>query len=64
VNQSSINQQDVKGIPVILPPLQRQELFARRFRCSSELADRQHSSLTELDALFSSLQHLAFRGQL
>jgi type I restriction enzyme S subunit len=64
VNQSSINQQDVKAIPVILPPLAQQELFARRLRSSRTLVDRQSSFLMELDTLFSSLQHFAFQGEL
>jgi len=64
VNQSSINQQDVKGIPVILPPLLQQELFAERLRGLEKLSDRQRASLMKLDVLFGSLQHRAFRGEL
>lgn len=64
VNQSSINQQDVKGIPVILPPLPQQELFAERLRGLETLSNWHRASLTELDALFASLQYRAFRGEL
>lgn len=64
VNQSSINQQDVKSIPLIVPPLLQQELFARRVTLSDALAARQRACLTEMDALFASLQHRAFRGEL
>jgi type I restriction enzyme S subunit len=64
VNQSSINQQDVKGIPVILPPLPQQELFAQRLRRLGTLDKRQRACLMQLDALFASLQHGAFRGEL
>lgn len=64
VNQSSINQQDVKSIPVVLPPLSRQLLFRQRLRYSESLAERQRSSLAAFGSLFSSLQHGAFRGEL
>jgi type I restriction enzyme S subunit len=43
-------------------PLQRE--FARRVRAVEKLKTAQHASLAELDALFVSLQHRAFRGVL
>jgi type I restriction enzyme S subunit len=64
VNQSSINQQDVKSIPVALPPLPEQERFARYVRASQLLADAHRSSGVALDALFASLQAQAFAGEL
>lgn len=64
VNQSSINQQDVKSIPIILPPLSDQERYAQRVRASMILADSHHSSELALDALFASLQAKAFLGEL
>jgi type I restriction enzyme S subunit len=64
VNQSSINQQDVKSIPLFLPPLPLQEQFARRVAARQELVARQMGSLTQLECLFASLQHHAFRGEL
>jgi type I restriction enzyme S subunit len=64
VNQSSINQQDVKSIPVVLPPPSLQMLFTQRLRRSESLAERQRSSLTTFDALFCSLQGRAYRGEL
>ncbi len=64
VNQSSINQQDVKSIPVVLPPRSQQELFARRLQFLRSLTSVHHSSLAKLNMLFSSLQHVAFAGEL
>ncbi len=64
VNQSSINQQDVKSIPVGLPPLPQQELFASYVRSSRRLRNVHRYSRVQLDALFASLQHRAFAGAL
>jgi type I restriction enzyme S subunit len=62
VNQSSINQQDVKSIPVVLPPLPQQEFFAQYVRASQVLAAAHRSSAVALDSLFASLQGQAFAG--
>jgi type I restriction enzyme S subunit len=64
VNQSSINQQDVKSIPVALPPLPQQERFARNVRATQMLADANRSSGVSLEALFASIQGRAFAGDL
>jgi type I restriction enzyme S subunit len=59
-----INLTDVKLMPIILPPQQDQETFARRARAIETLKAKNHASLAALDALFASLQHRAFRGEL
>jgi type I restriction enzyme S subunit len=64
VNQSSINQQDVKALRVNVPPLPLQHEFARRVAAVDKLKTAQRASLAHLDALFASLQHRAFRGEL
>jgi len=64
VNQSSINQQDVKALPVIVPPLALQRLFTQRLAARERLKAAHDSSRAELEALFESLQHRAFRGEL
>jgi len=64
VNQSSINQQDVKGFLVNVPPLPLQQEFARRIAAVEKLKTAHRTALAELDALFASLQHRAFRGEL
>lgn len=64
VNQSSINQQDVKGFTINVPSISLQNRF------SSVLAEigRQRSlhiaAISQTQQLFASLQHRAFRGEL
>jgi len=64
VNQSSINQQDVKSLTVLLPPLHLQQSFADRLRAIESLKINHRIALAESDALFASLQHRAFAGAL
>jgi type I restriction enzyme S subunit len=47
-----------------LPPLDLQHEFARRVAAVEKLKTAQRAALAELDALFASLQHRAFRGEL
>ena len=49
---------------MILPPLPLQKEFARRVEAVEKLKASHGASLSELDALFASLQHRAFRGDL
>lgn len=64
VNQSSINQQDVRGFHFPLPPLTLQQAFARRVATVEALKATHRASLAKLDELFASLQDRAFRGEL
>ena len=64
VNQSSINQQDVRRFQINVPPLPLQHDFARRVTVVEKLQAAHRASLAELDVLFASLQHRAFRGEL
>ena len=48
----------------IVPPIALQREFARRVGAVEKLKTAQRASLAELDALFASLQHRAFRGEL
>ena len=59
-----INLGDVKLMPIILPPQREQESFARTATVIEVLKATHRAALTELDALFASLQHRAFRGEL
>lgn len=54
----------VEQFRVLLPPIESQLRFARRVARISELKKSMHASLAELDCLFASLQHRAFRGEL
>ena len=47
-----------------VPPLDLQCKFARRVEAVEKLKAAHRASLSELDALFASLQHRAFRGEL
>lgn len=51
-------------IRLIFPPPELQNEFARRVAAVEKLKAPHHASLAEMDALFASLQHRAFRGQL
>ena len=62
--QFNINTESLGAIPVPLTPLPLQREFARRVRAVEKLKTAQRASLAELDALFATLQHHAFRGEL
>jgi type I restriction enzyme S subunit len=54
----------IKAIRIPIPPIGRQEEFAATV-AKLEISRKIHSnSATEMDSLFSSLQHRAFRGEL
>ena len=55
---------DGKLMPIILPLRAAQDKFARQANVVEALKTAQRASLAEVDALFSSLQHRAFRGEL
>jgi type I restriction enzyme S subunit len=54
----------VRSVMVPVPPLLAQEKFAVIVASVEGRASIFNRSLTELDALFTSLQHRAFRGEL
>lgn len=51
-------------IQIILPPIEMQRYFARQVLSIQEQLDQFRNSASNLDALFASLQHRAFRGEL
>ncbi|MET0793848.1 MAG: restriction endonuclease subunit S [Polyangiaceae bacterium] len=53
-----------RGFEVPLPPLKLQQTFAQQIAAVEKLKSAQRASLAELDALFATLQHRAFRGEL
>ena len=61
---SGLNMGLIKGMPVLLPPIKLQRDFARRVSAVEKLKTAHRASLAELDALFATLQHRAFRGEL
>ncbi len=63
-SMKNISQEKVFGIRTILPPISLQREFARRVTAVEKLKAAQRASLAELDALFATLQHRAFQGNL
>jgi type I restriction enzyme S subunit len=64
VNQSSINQSDVRSIRLPLPLMKSQRKFADAVRNLKTQRRRSRQSGYAIDILFASLQHRAFSGQL
>ncbi len=54
----------LKAMPIPLPPLALQQNFATRLQSLNALKATHRAALAEFDALFASLQHRAFRGEL
>ncbi|MCX6980547.1 MAG: restriction endonuclease subunit S [Verrucomicrobia bacterium] len=54
----------ITAIKIPVPPITLQREFARRVTAVEALKTAQRASLAELDALFATLQHRAFRGEL
>jgi type I restriction enzyme S subunit len=62
--QSGVNLELLENYPAYLPPLPLQQTFARRVAAVERLKAGHRAALAHLDALFASLQHRAFRGEL
>ncbi len=61
---ASINKTQLKGFPVLQPPLPLQLEFEQRLAALSKSTKSGMSGYEGLEALFASLQHRAFRGEL
>ena len=59
-----LNMGIIKKMPVKLPPLELQQTFATRVAAVERLKEAHRKHLAQLDALFASLQHSAFKGEL
>ncbi len=64
VAQKTVNLADLKGLTVLAPPLALQQTFATRIQAIESLKTTHRTALSELDALFASLQQRAFAGEL
>jgi type I restriction enzyme S subunit len=62
--KAGLNFDDIRSFLVPLPPIDLQREFARRVGVVEKLKAVQRASLAKLDALFASLQHRSFRGEL
>jgi type I restriction enzyme S subunit len=61
---ASINMSQLRSFPLLVPPVNLQHDFGTRIAFIEKLKTSHKASLAELDALFASLQHRAFSGQL
>lgn len=64
VSQPTLNIKQLSETTVVLPPIELQHEFARRVQTTEKLMTVQRAALAELDALFATLQHQAFHGEL
>ncbi len=55
---------DIKAMAIPLPPMKLQREFSHRINSFNKLRSTAQTALNTLDALFASLQHRAFRGEL
>ena len=62
--QKNINLALLRNLAVPVPPIKMQREFARRVTAVERMKTAHRASLAELDALFATLQHRAFRGEL
>jgi type I restriction enzyme, S subunit len=62
--QKNINLAILRDLDIPFPPLSLQQEFASRIAAVEKLKAAHRASLSHLDALFASLQHRAFRGEL
>lgn len=63
-SMKNISQEKLLSVRTVLPPLAIQRDFVRRLAAVEQLKRTHRASLAHLDALFASLQHRAFRGEL
>jgi type I restriction enzyme S subunit len=61
---ASINMTQLRAFPMLIPPISVQLEFARRIEDIEKLAVSTQTQMDNLDSLFASLQHRAFRGEL
>ncbi|PZV15674.1 MAG: restriction endonuclease subunit S [Pseudanabaena sp.] len=61
---SGLNMSIIQAMPIFCPPLALQKEFAQRVEAVEKLKATHRASLSQLEALFDSLQHRAFRGEL
>jgi type I restriction enzyme, S subunit len=62
--QPNLSQELLRNMHIVIPPHPIQGEFARQVGAADRLKAAQRASLAEMDALFASLQHRAFRGEL
>jgi type I restriction enzyme S subunit len=61
---NGLNMTIIKDLPIALPPISLQQIFVGRIKALRAAKATHAAHLTQLDALFASHQHQAFRGEL
>ena len=64
IGMANINATEIQAMQIAMPPHQLQQTFATRIQAIEALKATHTAALAELDTLFASLQHRAFRGEL
>lgn len=64
VSQPTLNIKQISETKVVLPPIQLQQEFANRVDIVEKMRIMHCASLDRMDALFASVQHRAFTGEL
>ena len=59
-----VSKSALSTLEIPITPLELQQVFAERVAGIEKLKEQHRAQLAELDALFASLQHRAFRGEL
>jgi type I restriction enzyme S subunit len=63
-SQANLFQNQIRSLPLVLPPVSYQSQFGSRAATIDTVRDVQRAQLAQLDVLFGSLQQRAFSGQL
>jgi type I restriction enzyme, S subunit len=64
IGMANINAEELKSIPIPIPPFSLQRSFQAKLLQLQPLVSLYHRHLARLEALFAALQHRAFRGEL
>jgi type I restriction enzyme S subunit len=64
IGMANINATEIQAMKITQPPISLQREFSRRVTAAEKLKTAQRASLAELGALFATLQHRAFSGEL
>ncbi|SFC33849.1 type I restriction enzyme, S subunit [Polaromonas sp. OV174] len=63
-NQENLNLQLLGAFEILLPSMVLQQTFATRIQAIDDIKANHRAALSELDELFASIQHRAFKGEL
>lgn len=63
-SQANLFQGPIRALPIVLPPISLQQEFVEKSDALQTLRNLHNAANSELENLFASLQHRAFRGEL